>query len=57
MLNEAEKQKSKELLDELTEIRGPGPALDFWKIKAQTLLVFIVWRRPELIFEQSQGDE
>jgi hypothetical protein len=54
VLTETEKQKAVELLDELAEIKGPGQALDYWNIKARTLLVFIVMRNPELIFEVNE---
>lgn len=50
--NETEKQKIRELLNELIQIKGPGKGLDFWIIKARTLLVFIAMRNPELIFEE-----
>jgi hypothetical protein len=51
VLNEDEKKHAVELLDELAEIKGPGPALDDWNIRAKTLLVFIVIRHPEIILE------
>lgn len=35
-----EKQKAKELLDELNGIRSPGPTMNNWNIKARALLVF-----------------
>lgn len=50
VLNETEKQKAAGLLDELAEIKGPGGELDFWNIKARTLLWFIAMRNPGLIF-------
>ena len=49
-LNKWEKQKAKELLDELTEL-GPEE-LPGWNIKAKTLLVFIAMRNPGLCLEQ-----
>ena len=52
VLNEHEKQKATELLDELAGIKGPGKGLDDWNIRAQALLVFIAMRNPELIFEE-----
>jgi hypothetical protein len=51
ILTKEEKQKAAELLDELTETKGPGRDLENWTIRAKTLLVFIVMRNPELIFD------
>lgn len=56
-LTETEKQKAAELLEELAEIKGPGTALENWNIRAQTLLVFIVMRNPELVFEANITNE
>lgn len=49
-LTEIEKQKARELLDELNDIKGPG-GLPNWNIKAQTLLVFIAARNAEAFLE------
>ena len=46
---EMEKQKTKELLEELPKL-GPGD-LPNWSIKAHTLLVFIAMRNPQALFE------
>ena len=54
-LNEWEKQKAKELLDELSEI-GPEKLPD-WNIRAQTVLVFIAMRNPDLIFEGTDASK
>lgn len=48
-LTEREKQKAKELLDELNEL-GPEGLVD-WNIRAHTLLVFISMRKPQIFFE------
>lgn len=52
-LTEKEKQKAKELLDELNEIKGPKDLSD-WNIRAQTLIVFIAMRNPDSIFEANR---
>ena len=49
VLTETENQQARQLLDELAEIKGPGRALDFWIIKARTLLVFAAIKNPELL--------
>lgn len=51
-LTEQEKQKAKELLEELNETGPEG--LPDWNIKAHTLLVFIAMRNPDLLFEANQ---
>jgi len=48
-LTEQEKQKAKDLLEELSETVPEG--LPDWNIGAQTLLVFIAMRHAELFFE------
>ena len=48
-LTELEKQRAKELLDELSGI-GPEELLD-WNIRANTFLVFTACRHPSIIFE------
>ncbi len=51
-INKQEKQKVKELLDELTEL-GPQELSD-WNIKARMLLVFIAMRNPDLVIEANK---
>ena len=51
-LNEWEKQKAEELLDELNEL-GPEGLAD-WNIRANTLLVFMAARNPQAIFEDAR---
>ena len=51
-LNEWEKQKAKELLDELPGL-GPQELAD-WNIEAHTLLVFIAMRNPDLVFKANK---
>lgn len=50
MITENEKQQIRQLLDEADGIKGPEELPD-WNIRAQTLLVFIAVRNPNLIFE------
>ncbi len=51
-LNEWEKQKAKELLDELL---GLGPEdLPDWNIRAKTLMVFIAMRNTGIFFEANK---
>lgn len=52
-LTELEKRKVKELLDELDRIKGPDELPD-WNIRAQTLLIFIAMRNPDLVIEANR---
>jgi len=52
-LTEKEKHKAEELLDELKEL-GPDGLPD-WNIRANTLLVFIAMRNPELVFRKNRS--
>jgi len=49
-ITELERKKAQKLLDEL-ETTKPEELSD-WNIRAQTLLVFIAMRNPDLIFEK-----
>lgn len=51
-LTEQEKQRAKELLDELSGI-GPEELPD-WNIRANTFLVFTACRYPKAIFEANR---
>lgn len=51
-LTEWEKQKAKKLLEELPEL-GPEELPD-WNIRANTLILFICMRNPELITEANR---
>lgn len=49
-LTELEKQKIKELLNKHSQLKGSNELPD-WNIKAQTLLIFIAMRNPDLVSE------
>lgn len=53
VITENEKQQIRQLLDEADKMKGPEELSD-WNIRAQTLLVFIATRNPELIFEANR---
>ena len=50
-LTEIEKWKVAELLDEHSRLKGPDELQD-WNIKAQTLLVFIAMRNPDILVDE-----
>lgn len=52
-LTEFERKKVKELLNELDQMKGPEKLPD-WNIRAQTLLVFITARKPDLILKANR---
>lgn len=52
-LTELEKKKVQELLNEIDQIKKPQELPD-WNIRAQTLLIFIAMRNPDLLFEANR---
>ena len=49
-LNDDEKCRARELLDELARIKGPEE-LPVWNIRAQAFLVFMAAKNPAIITE------
>lgn len=56
-MNQQETQRLQKLLDELGEIKGPGKLLRDWNLRAQTFLIFLLTKYPELIFGDETNDE